>query len=192
MTAQINPVIHANEIAEIVESVFGTMLDLQVFRWAEPWLPDKDRITSSVHLTGDWCGAVLLECTRSQARRFCSRFLAAGEMRPEDCEYGTSGGLDDVARDVLGELANMIGGNLKCVLTRGTRLSMPSVVDGDYSLRICGGAIQERLAFRCDEGVFWITVVTTALRKDMAQDHLIRGQAASLRETLNGAKLTLG
>jgi hypothetical protein len=63
---------------------------------------------------------------------------------------------------VLGELANMIGGNLKCVLTRGIRLSMPSVVDGsDYSLRVCGAEIRERLAFGCAEGPFWVTVLAT-------------------------------
>jgi CheY-specific phosphatase CheX len=69
--------------------------------------------------------------------------------------------VDDVVRDVLGELANMIGGNLKCILNHGTRLSMPSVVDGDYTLRVCGAASQERLAFSCDEGVFRVSVLTT-------------------------------
>jgi CheY-specific phosphatase CheX len=69
--------------------------------------------------------------------------------------------VDDVVRDVLGELANMIGGNLKCTLTPGIRLSMPSVVDGsNYSLRVCGADIRERLAFQCAEGLFWITALT--------------------------------
>jgi chemotaxis protein CheX len=68
--------------------------------------------------------------------------------------------VDDVVRDVLGELANMIGGNLKCILVPGIRLSMPSVVDGsDYSLRVCGAEVRERLAFQCGEGTFWITVL---------------------------------
>ena len=68
--------------------------------------------------------------------------------------------VDDVVRDVLGELANMIGGNLKCVLTRGIRLGMPSVVDGsDYSLRVCWAEVRERLAFGCSEGPFWVTVL---------------------------------
>jgi CheY-specific phosphatase CheX len=72
------------------------------------------------------------------------------------------GAVDDVVRDVLGELANMISGNLKCVLTRGIRLSMPSVVDGsDYSVRVCRTEVRERLAFQCAEGLFWITVLST-------------------------------
>jgi chemotaxis protein CheX len=70
--------------------------------------------------------------------------------------------VDDVVRDVLGELTNMIGGNLKCVLTRGIKLSMPAVVDGsDYALRICGAEIRQRLAFQCAEGQFWVMTLTT-------------------------------
>jgi chemotaxis protein CheX len=70
--------------------------------------------------------------------------------------------VNDEVRDVLGELANMIGGNLKCILGTGIRLSMPSVVDGtNYSLRFCGVEVREQLAFQCDEGLFWITALTT-------------------------------
>ncbi len=144
--------IQPSELAQIVESVFGTMLGLEAAESGTPWFPGVDRLTSAVHLAGDWNGAVLVECSRSQACRFAGRFLS---MDPP-------GAVDDVVRDVLGELANMIGGNLKCVLTRGIRLSMPSVVDGsDYSLRVCGAEVRERLAFECAEGPFWVTVLAT-------------------------------
>ncbi len=141
-----------SELAQIVESVFGTMLGLEIGECQAPWFPGADRLTAAVHLAGDWNGAVLVECDRGQACRFAGRFLS---MDPPET-------VDDVVRDVLGELANMIGGNLKCVLTRGIRLSMPSVVDGsDYSLRVCGAEVRERLAFRCAEGPFWITILAT-------------------------------
>ena len=138
-------------LAQIVESVFETMMSLEVTESETPWFPGGDRLTSALHLAGDWNGAVLLECDRRQACRFAGRFLS---MDPP-------GTVDDVVRDVLGELANMIGGNLKCVLTPGIRLSMPSIVDGsDYSLRVCGAEVRERLAFQSAEGPFWITVLT--------------------------------
>lgn len=141
-----------SELAQIVESVFATMMSLEVRQCGAPWRPSGDRLTAAVHLAGDWNGAVLLECDRRQACRFAGRFLS---MDPPDT-------VDDVVRDVLGELANMIGGNLKCVLARGIRLSMPSVVDGsDYSVRVCGAEARERLAFQCAEGLFGITVLTT-------------------------------
>jgi chemotaxis protein CheX len=140
------------ELVQIVESVFGAMMSLEVYECGTPWFTGDDRLTSFVHLTGDWNGALLLECDRSQACRFAGRFLSAEPFKT----------VDDVVRDVLGELANMIGGNLKCILGTGIRLSMPSVVDGtNYSLRVCGAEVREQLAFQSPEGLFWITALTT-------------------------------
>ena len=139
------------ELAQIVESVFETMMNLEVGPSEAPWFPSTDRVTSTVHLAGDWNGAVLLECDRKQACRFTGRFLS---MDPPET-------VDDMVRDVMGELANMIGGNLKCVLTQGIRLSMPSVVDGgNDTMRVCGSQVQERIAFESAEGRFWIIILT--------------------------------
>jgi CheY-specific phosphatase CheX len=102
------------------------MLGLPLEETNTPWFAGPDRITSAVHLSGGWEGALMLECSRSQACRFAARFLS---MKPADQ-------VDDVVRDVMGELANMIGGNLKGILTNGLHLSMPSVVDGEYSYRV--------------------------------------------------------
>jgi hypothetical protein len=56
--------------------------------------------------------------------------------------------------------------NLKSVLTREIHLTMPSVVDGsDYSLRICGAEMRDRLAFECAEGLFWVTTVHAIPRR---------------------------
>lgn len=143
--------VHAGEIAEIVQSVFETMLGLAAEPCAAGWSPSADRLTAVVQLAGEWNGAVLLECSRGQACRFAARFLS----------NEPPGSVDDLVRDVLGELANMIGGNLKCALMRGVRLSMPSVVDGnDYSLHVCGAHLHERLAFRCAEGLFWVMLLS--------------------------------
>lgn len=145
--------ISRSELAQIVESVFVTMLGLAAVEDKTPCFPSTDRLTASVHLTGTWNGAVLVECDSRQACRLATRFLSM-DTEPDS--------VDDVVRDVLGELANMIGGNLKCVLTPGIKLSIPSVADGsNYMLRVCGAQIQERFAFRCLDGVFWIAVATT-------------------------------
>jgi chemotaxis protein CheX len=140
-------------LAEIVKSVFLTMMDLELCSSEKPWHPGGDRLTSFVQLTGDWNGAVLLECSRHQACHFAGRILA---MDPPET-------VDDDVRDVLGELANMIGGNMKCGMTPGVRLSMPTVLDGsDYDLRVCGSQVKERLAFQCVDGHFWVTALSEA------------------------------
>ena len=152
MSTASNVEILPNELAQIVSSVFGAMMDLEASECDSQWFPGEDRLTAVIHLAGDWNGAISVECSRQQACRFASRFLS---IDPSEI-------VDDMVRDVLGELANMIGGNLKCVLTQGIRLSMPSVVDGgDYCLRVCGAEIRERLAFQCAEGPFWVTVLAT-------------------------------
>jgi len=142
--------IRPGELAQIVKSVFETMMGLDTVQTEAQWTPSRDRLTSAVHLAGEWNGAVVLECTASQACRFAGRFLS---MHPP-CA------VNDEVRDVLGELANMIGGNLKCLLAQGIRLSMPTVMDGsDYGLPICCPEVKERISFQCDEGVFWVTVL---------------------------------
>jgi chemotaxis protein CheX len=150
--------VSAEMVAQIVESVFITMMDLEVFRGETPWAPSQDQLTSAVHLSGDWNGALLFECNRWQACQFAGRFLS---MDPPDT-------VTDDVRDVLGELANMIGGNMKCALATGLSLSMPSVTDGsDYGLRVCGSEVQDRLSFQCAEGPFWVTLLAVASGKSM-------------------------
>jgi len=138
-------------LERIAHDIFETMLGVEVEAAGQQWQPARDRLTGAVYLAGAWRGAVLLECDRAQACDFTNRLMAV--PLPDD--------VDDDVRDTMGELANMIGGNLKSVLPRGVVLSMPSVVEGgDYSLRVCGGnAIVERVAGRSPAGVFWITLV---------------------------------
>jgi len=139
-------------LAQIVESVFTTMMDLEVTPSDAPWNPSGDRLTSTVYLTGEWNGAVLFDCNPRQACQFAGRILS---MDPPAI-------VDDDVRDVLGELANMIGGNMKCGMTTGVSLSMPTVMEGrDYDMRICGSQVLERIAFQCADGHFWVTVLST-------------------------------
>jgi len=142
----------AGSLTRIVESVFITMMDIEVSPSEMLWLAAPDRLASFVLLSGDWNGAVMLECSKMQACQFAGRILC---MDPPNA-------VDDDVRDVLGELANMIGGNMKSGLPMGVLLSMPTVMDGsDFGLRMCGSHISERLGFDCPHGHFWVTVLTT-------------------------------
>jgi chemotaxis protein CheX len=137
-------------VTKIVESIFTTMMDLDVSVSKAQWLPAGDRLTSSVHLEGDWTGVVALECNREQACRFAGQLLS---MNPPST-------VDDDVRDALGELANMIGGNLKSTLATHARLSMPSVIDGSsHEFLGCGTDSHDKIAFTFHGGNFWITVL---------------------------------
>jgi chemotaxis protein CheX len=154
---QIN--INAQMLSKTVEAVFLTMMNIQVSFSKKVWTPSQHQLTSAVHLTGDWNGALLFECDRELACKFAGRFLSMDS--PET--------VNDEVRDVLGELANMIGGNIKSALGAGLSLSMPSVTDGsDYGMRICGSKVHRRLAFECADGPFWVTLLAVAPEKLLA------------------------
>jgi CheY-specific phosphatase CheX len=68
--------------------------------------------------------------------------------------------VDDNVRDVLDELVNVIGGNMKCVMTTAARLSMPTVIEGgDEDVRVFGSKARERCTFDSSQGNFWVTIL---------------------------------
>lgn len=141
----VNPEILTEELAQIVQSAFENMLDLQVNPSGMAWYPSSDRLTAMVHLSGSWNGAVLLECDPEQACQFTGRFLS---IDPPPV-------VNDIVRDVLEELANIIGGNLKCALGTGIELSMPTLIEGGSADVNVG----KQLGFECVCGPFWTTII---------------------------------
>ncbi len=141
---------HVNELAQIVGSVFDTMLRLETALAEEAPPQDSHMLTAAVYLAGKYRGALLVHCLPEQEVGFTGQFLSAEAPAVAD----------DQVRDLLGELANMIAGNLKCSLLPGAQLSIPSVVEGSVSaLRICGGQRPERFGFSSGAGPFWIGVI---------------------------------
>jgi chemotaxis protein CheX len=60
---------------------------------------------------------------------------------------------DDDKRDVVAELANMIGGNLKSLLPGPLYLSLPTVLAGrDLGLQIPGAELVEDVLLQCESG----------------------------------------
>lgn len=136
-------------VASIVQSVFTTMLELPVQTSEKNASRQGARVTASVFLEGTWNGAVSIECTRQQACDFAGKFL---------CSDPPSEVNDDV-RDVMGELANIIGGNFKSTLGPNVFLSVPSVIDGsDYEVRVCCSGRRNEVGFEYEGGEFIVTV----------------------------------
>jgi chemotaxis protein CheX len=112
--------VSADDLAEMVEQVWMSYLDPE---GVSPLIPtyDEDQpseVHSSVSITGSWTGHVVYASSNVAARRAAAAFLAmeADEVSPEDLS------------DVLGELANIVGGNVKAMLPPGCFLSLPQVV----------------------------------------------------------------
>ena len=136
-------------VAETVHSVFETMLALPLRQMESAFEPSPGSFTAAVYYAGAWKGAFLLECSAEQATDWAARMMP---LTPPIT-------LDD-ARDGLGELTNILAGNIKSLLSPGTALSIPSVVQGtNYSLRICGGNLVDTLNFADALGPFRIALV---------------------------------
>lgn len=138
-------------VVEVVQTIFSTMIDLEARPTKAAGLPQGSRVTSSVYLEGSWNGAVSVECGLKDASFLAGKFLAVDP--PES--------FDDDVRDAMGELANVIGGNLKATMGTDVRLSMPSVIHGsDYQVNVCGSVIHDRIAFEFEGGFCWVTVLS--------------------------------
>ncbi len=140
------------EVCRIVQDVLMTMTQYPVDPCDAPYSDHPDRTTCAVYFAGVWNGAILVESSLSMSFEFTARLMRI----PKPVQF------DDDVCDALGELANMIGGNLKSVLPAGVNLSMPFVVEGpQYSVRVCGSNRNKRMAFRGPDGPFWVTLVET-------------------------------
>ena len=116
----VDVVVNSDDLAEMVEQVWVSYLDPE---GVSPLVLNGDatqlsEVHSSVSITGSWTGYVVYASSVQAARRAAGAFLA---MEPD--EVG-----DEDLSDVLGELANIIGGNVKAMLPPGALLSLPQVV----------------------------------------------------------------
>jgi chemotaxis protein CheX len=116
----VDVVVNENDLAEMVEQVWVSYLDPE---GVNPLIPTGDdgqpsEVHSSVSITGSWNGHVVYASSTVAARRAAAAFLA---MEPDEVSQ------EDLS-DVLGELANIVGGNVKALLPAGSNLSLPQVV----------------------------------------------------------------
>ncbi len=136
----------------LVHDVFSTMLA------AEAW-PDPDGAAGAIYpvmgvvfFAGAWKGAVQVEFEAKLAHHITAHLMAVPLPRQVDSDV----------RDAIGEVANMIAGNLKSTLPPETVMSMPAVVDGSsFRLSVIGANQATKMAFATPDGRFSIKLVQT-------------------------------
>jgi chemotaxis protein CheX len=109
-----------DDLRAIAEQVWASYLDID---GASPLLPipaqrQDTSVAASVSVTGAWRGHVVVRCTDT-----ASRNAAAALLGMQHDEVTT----EDIT-DALGELANIIGGNIKSLLPEPSSLSLPHVL----------------------------------------------------------------
>lgn len=106
----------AATLTQIVGDVFTGLLGTEVEPpFVAPHGKDILPVSATVSVSGGWTAQVVFACSDSLARRVAGDLL---EVEPAAVS-------DDDVCDVLGEVANVIGGNVKSVMPGPSALSLP-------------------------------------------------------------------
>jgi chemotaxis protein CheX len=131
-----------SSLRHAVKEVFATMLSMEMDDVDDGQRAEANgnRIVGTVSLAGQVLGNVNLHIGEGFAREITAGMLG---MTPEEV------GSDEEIHDVIGELSNMIGGNLKsklCDAGLPCNLSIPTITSGkDFQIESKGWAVTEGL-----------------------------------------------
>jgi chemotaxis protein CheX len=115
----------ADDLEVITREVWTSFLDgdpAGLVAGGDP--PTGEQITGCVHLSGAYTGSIMLQCSPPAARDAAAALFS---IAPSDVTQ------TEVV-DAIGEIANMVGGNVKSMLPGPSLLSLPLVVQGVLSV----------------------------------------------------------
>lgn len=145
----------AQEIISATQEVFSAMLMMDItgedisIRGRSAI---QSNITSMIGLGGGVRGMLAVHCPAEVAKAITGAFLG---MDVEE--------LDDDVKDAIGEIANMVAGNLKIAYANSgvnVELAIPtSVIGRSFRLSGIGGSIRHYVAFHLDSGPFWVELM---------------------------------
>lgn len=141
-----------SEIVKITEGVFTTMLGIDVASVApvDHSLGTTKTMTGVVTVTGAWSGAITVTCALEFAKHIACTMFGTDPAATNEAEIS----------DAMGEMANMIGGNFKSLLTPPAALSLPSVTQGaQYAVMLPGCREVGRFSFQTEQGDVTVTVL---------------------------------
>ncbi|MEZ5284160.1 MAG: chemotaxis protein CheX [Vicinamibacterales bacterium] len=144
------------DLNEIVSFAWSTTLGLQVDPLADipATFTVQPATQAQVHISGSFAGVVVLQATPALAALVAERMFMLGDQPPS---------LDEL-QDAFGEMANIIGGNVKGLLSDGgAHLSLPTVVQGhDFTVHVRGTRPLARGVGICAGQPLVVTLLTAA------------------------------
>jgi chemotaxis protein CheX len=115
-----NATLTDKDLFAIAGQIWASYLDVEGTRplLQAPHAAPSSDVCASVSVTGAWVGHIVVSCSMPAARN------AAGALLGVDLDDVTA---EDVT-DALGELANILGGNVKSLMPEPSALSLPVVL----------------------------------------------------------------
>ncbi len=147
-----------SEILKGARDVFSTMLMVELE--CEDFIMNtrgmiQSNLTSMIGLGGGIRGVLAIHCPAHIAKAITGMFLGIDVLE-----------LDDDVKDAIGEIANMVAGNLKisyAAIGEKIELAIPTSIVGD-SFNVCGAAGAQRilLPLKMSGDTFWIELMYVA------------------------------
>lgn len=132
-----------SEIIELTRTVWETVLSMGIENVAhdDARRDNGETVSACVHISGGWAGSVIITCPKAIANRIASQMF---ELGPDEVE-------EDLVHDAVGEVVNMIGGNIKGLVPGPSQLSLPAVAAGMHTrLAVPGSKPITQLSFRTE------------------------------------------
>lgn len=145
-----------DDIQMVTENVFASLTDFSVVVVPADSVDRDGRryVTAAVSVTGEWEGTIACACSDELARAVTGAFFAVDPDAADPSEI----------IDAVGEVANMIGGNIKALMPAPSQLSLPTVTTGiDYVVTFPGTREESCEAFLVDGKPLFVTVLRKAL-----------------------------
>ena len=140
-----------DKMVDAAKEIFSTMIMMEISleETLDEHGPLKDTITAMIGLAGTRKGVLAIHFPFPVALAITSSFLMMDVTE-----------INDDVHDAMGEIANMLGGNVKGILSEKGRdidLSMPSTIAGsDYSFQSDKEVDKVILKFGTDKGSFMV------------------------------------
>jgi len=118
VSTPISELLDAETVQSIADEVWPTLVgDGEAFV-PLPVAPPAEAVSAWVDIRGPWNGSVVLTCAPATAAALTESVLMTRPPTVVD---------DEDVKDALGELANVLGGNIKSVLPGESRLGLPQI-----------------------------------------------------------------
>ena len=149
------PAIAVDKLQATLSQVITTMLGIgldesNLFppdQHLSPPVYDSRILASSVRFSGGWRGLCVVSCEAEVAKELTYRFLGLLADSPDEI-------LSEI-RDCMGEVANIVGGNVKSLLPRGVDHSIPCFEAPESGW----GEVILSTAFNCSAGPLWVSLI---------------------------------
>jgi chemotaxis protein CheX len=117
MEATAMTVLTTELVSQVTQEIWAAMLAADS---ESPLLPgdlESKEVVAQIHISGEWNGTVCLHCSNLAARHATSTMfgLPDDDLTPADVQ------------DAVGELVNVVGGNIKGLVDGPSELSLPVV-----------------------------------------------------------------